>query len=178
MRLTQLKKGSDLRIPAMIPEWTGRLDYPDAIGRYNMFRLLLPVLFPSWRFFSSIGPSPRIEYAFLQNEQDAPVSWHAFRPRPSRLSLGQQLRRLLWNPHWNETLYINSCAERLFDQYSDMRAQEIMRRMLVAANSGEIAIAPGARYLVYRISAVIREGDDVTQPVLFSAKPALLRRVA
>ena len=59
-----------------------------------------------------------------------------------------------------------------------MREQEIMRRMLVAAGTGEITVEPGAHYLLYRISAVIREGDDVTQALMFCARPALIRKMA
>lgn len=29
----------------------------------NSFRLLLPAIVPSWRFFDEIAPSPRVEYA-------------------------------------------------------------------------------------------------------------------
>jgi hypothetical protein len=143
-----------------------------------MLKLLLPVIFPSWRFFSSIGPSPRIEIAFLQNEHQAPQSWQEFRPRPARISLKQNLCRLFWNPQWNETLYMNSCAERLFDAPSTMREQEIMRRLLVAVHAGEITIDAHARYLVYRIRALIRDDQLVSQPVLFMARPALLQGAA
>ncbi len=140
-----------------------------------MLKLLLPVIFPSWRFFSSIGPSPRIQFAFLQNEGDEPAHWQAFRPLPARVSLKQGLRRLLWNPVWNETLYMHSCAERLFDTYTEMREQEIMRRLLAAVRTGEITLPPDAKYLVYRICAVIREVQELTEPVMFMAKPVFIQ---
>lgn len=68
--------------------------------------LLLPVLFPSWRFFRAVEPSPRIE---ILREGD----WCESHPRPDRISFGTQLRRMIWNPHWNRYLYSVSLSERL-----------------------------------------------------------------
>lgn len=143
-----------------------------------MIRLLLPVIFPSWRFFSSIGPAPRIDYGFLRTGEDAPSQWQEFRPRPHELTLLQGLARLFWNPQWNEFLYMNSCAERLFDAPNDMREKEIMRRLQAALAAGEITAPADARQLVYRIRAVIREGAEVSEPVLFTARPASIESAA
>ena len=139
-----------------------------------MLKLLLPVIFPSWRFFSSIGPSPRIHFAFLTNENDEPDVWQEFRPRPAKISLKSGLWRLLHNPEWNETLYINTCAERLFEGYSEMREREIMRRILEAICNGEIKAEAAKPYVTYRISAVMREGQVTRQLVTFVATPVLL----
>jgi hypothetical protein len=139
-----------------------------------MLKLILPVIFPSWRFFSSIGPSPRIHIAFLQNENDETDAWQEFRPRPAKVSLKSGLWRLLHNPEWNETLYINTCAERLFEGYSEMREQEIMRRILAAIHRGEIKVDTTKPYVTYRISAVMREGQVIGQQVTFVATPVLI----
>jgi hypothetical protein len=139
-----------------------------------MLKLLLPVIFPSWSFFSSIGPSPRIHIAFLQHENDEPDTWQEFRPRPAKVSLKNGLWRLLHNPEWNETLYINTCAERLFEGYSEMREREIMRRILAAIHSGEITVDADKPYVTYRISAVMREGPVISQQVTFVATPVLV----
>lgn len=140
-----------------------------------MFKLFLPILFPSWRFFSSIGPSPRISYAFLNNEDDEPGFWHEFRPAPDKIPLKKLLFNLFHNPQWSETLYINTCAERLFEGYSAIREQEIMQRIMMALVD-EIATNSDARYLVYRISAVVRDVKAVKQQVTFVSKPALINR--
>ncbi len=139
-----------------------------------MLKLILPVIFPSWRFFSSIGPSPRIQFTFLLNENDESQVWQDFRPCPARVSFIQGLRRLFWNPEWNETLYINTCAERLFDEYSLSCEQEIMRRILVTVSRENIFHAENDIYLQYRLCAVVREGSEITQPVVFMSKPAAL----
>lgn len=136
--------------------------------------LFLPVLFPSWRFFSGIGPSPRIDYAILQHKNDTPRIWQEFRPKPQRISFGETIRRLFWNPKWNETLYINSCAERLFAEYSPMREQEMMRRIVKEVRAQHIAEESSTRFLVFRIHAVIRDHHTVTQTLLFTSQPALL----
>jgi len=140
-----------------------------------MLKLILPVLFPSWRFFSSIGPSPRIHIAFLKNENDEAGDWQEFRPKPFKISFAKGLLRLFHNPQWNEMLYINTCAERLFEGYSEMREQEIMHRIQSAIKAGEISTNTGARYVTYRISALMREGQVVSQPVTFIANPVLLK---
>jgi hypothetical protein len=143
-----------------------------------MLKLCLPVIFPSWRFFSSIGPSPRIHFTFLKNENDEPDAWQEFRPRPAKVGLKNGLWRLLHNPEWNETLYINTCVERLFEGYSEMREREIMRRILTAIHSGEITVDADKLYVTYRISAVMREGQVIGQQVTFVATPVLLSELS
>ena len=137
-----------------------------------MIKLILPILFPSWRFFSAIDASPRIQFAFLENEIAEPHLWYEFRPRPARISFIESLCRLLWNPRWNETLYLNTCAEHLLDEYSVMREQEILNRILSAVSEGEITLDPNTHFLLFRISTVIRENKLVTQPVMFISKPS------
>ena len=120
-----------------------------------MLKLLLPVIFPSWRFFSSIGPSPRIHYAFLQTESDEPQEWHEFRPRLEHVSFKESLWRLLHNPRWNETLYINTCAERLFEGHSEMREHEIQTYVASGepmGKAGAYAVQGGAAAFTAHIS--------------------------
>lgn len=72
--------------------WQGRFS---TLRELTVLKLLLPIIFSSWQFFSSRGPSPRIHYAFLQNENDEPQEWREFRPRPARVSFKDGLCRLL-----------------------------------------------------------------------------------
>ena len=92
--------------------------------------LLLPALIPSWRFFSDIAPSPRIEVCLLQAHEASAVQskrtsqwtaqwtaqlsaqWQDFRPPPHTVSFAQMAARLFWNARRNEDLYFVSCAER------------------------------------------------------------------
>ncbi len=73
----------------------------------GLIRLFLPILFPSWRFFQEIGPSPRIEYR-LADEPD----WQPLDPIPDRLGAVAILRRLFHAPDWNAHLYLVSTAIR------------------------------------------------------------------
>lgn len=106
-------------------------------------QLLLPALVPSWNFFDIIAPAPFIEYAALQNKDDTP-NWQAFRPRPQRLSTVPILRRLFWNPNWNESLFLVSCAERLLTEPTDHSRNEILARI-------KADITPSISYLQFRL---------------------------
>lgn len=139
-----------------------------------MLNLILPVIFPSWRFFSGIGPSPRIQYAFLESESAEAEEWFEFRPSIKEVGFKRGLFRLFYNPEWNETLYINTCAERLFEGYSSMREQEIMKRLLAAVRAGEIAVKPHCAFFTYRLVALMREEQGIVQPVTFTATPVLI----
>ena len=139
-----------------------------------MLLRLLPALLPSWRFFDSIGPSPRIDYAWLgatDSPENAP--WQAFRPLPARLSWWQFMRRLFWNPHWNETLFIVRCAERMLEGDTGFPEAEIQRRLRRAARSGELSRVvtdPDAR-LVFRIRAVMPDESRHEGQVVFVSAP-------
>lgn len=106
-------------------------------------QLLLPALVPSWNFFDIIAPAPFIEYAALKNKSDTP-HWQEFRPRPQRLSCVQMLKCLFWNPNWNETLFLVSCAERLLSEPTDHSHNEILTRI-------KADIPPGIPYLQFRL---------------------------
>ena len=124
-----------------------------------MIKLLLPILFPSWRFFSNIGASPRVEFGFVADINAQPTEWILFRPLPARVGFWRGLGRLWHNPKWNECLYVNTCAEHLFDSHSVFYEQEIGRRLLATIAAGEYVVPHDARFMVYRIRAVVRDGE-------------------
>jgi hypothetical protein len=133
-----------------------------------MLRLLLPALIPSWRFFDYIAPSPRIQFAIVAKTDDPAAHWQEFRPRPAHLSFVCMLQRLLWNPLWNESLYMLSCAERLIDEPSAMRVDELLTRIADAIAHGEAGDKINrSDYLIVRIVVVKREGEQITQRVSF-----------
>lgn len=132
------------------------------------FALLLPALIPSWNFFDVIAPSPRIEIARLAAPDDA-RAWHEFRPRPRRVSPLEMLRRLVWNPRWNETLFLVSCAERLVDHPTPHSEDEIFRRI-----AADLIREPGEPWLVFRLVFVSRQGEAIEREVLFEAEPRRL----
>ncbi len=95
---------------------------------FKTFGLLLPALIPSWRFFDEIAPSPRIEYVLLRQENEEGRDWKEVKPRPSHVPISRMLRRMIWNPDWNETLFLMSCAERLMAYPTDHSQHEILKR--------------------------------------------------
>ncbi|KMW60580.1 hypothetical protein AIOL_000742 [Candidatus Rhodobacter oscarellae] len=121
----------------------------------HLLRLLLPALVPSWRFFKSIEPSPRVQW----RAQDG--VWEEFRPRPNMLTAQGYLRRLVWNPRWNEGLYLVSLSERLLDGQLSFSRAEILR--IVAKEHPEIA----AERLQFRLVFVARDGERIVEEVLY-----------
>ncbi|MCI4664539.1 MAG: hypothetical protein MRY74_07440 [Neomegalonema sp.] len=128
--------------------------------------LLAPALAPSWRFFDEIAPSPRVEYTLLPTGDAAPTQWREFRPRPDRLSLRAMIRRLFWNPHWNEGLFLVSCSERLIDGKVDFSRREIMDRVVAEVRS--IANPPEhLPYVRFRLTFLYRQNQTVEKHVLY-----------
>jgi len=132
-----------------------------------MLQLLLPALVPSWRFFDRIGPAPCVEFAITDGEDDHPA-WQEVRPTPDRLPPADTIVRLFWNPRRNESLYLVSCAERLLDDPSAVRAAELVRSVADALRlDGVIGARPGMRWLRVRIVQVTREQDEQVRHVAY-----------
>jgi len=136
-------------------------------------KLLFPALIPSWNFFDVIAASPRVEYARLRSPQEAGGGWREFRPRPQRVSVPVMLRRLLWNPRWNEALFVVSCAERLLDEPTAHSEDEIFRRI-----AADLADGPddgeGGTWLSFRIVLVSEDAGTVVRETAFVAEPRRL----
>jgi hypothetical protein len=98
-------------------------------------RLLLPAIVPSWRFFDAVTASPRVDYVVLEPFEPGPdegdPTWREFRPRPEVVTPATMLRRLLWNPQWNESLFLVSLAERLIHAATAQTALHSQRELLL-----------------------------------------------
>ncbi len=140
-----------------------------------MLKLWLPVICPSWRFFNAIGPSPRIEYAF----DTAASQWQLFRPRPASLPLRQRLVRFIYNPEWNEYLYINGCAERVLNGEAPIErwALEIAQRLHRAMTLGEIHPPQDASRFCFRIGYWQRDHGQLHFQIGYHSTPTLLTQV-
>ncbi|MCG8441204.1 MAG: hypothetical protein MI723_05270 [Caulobacterales bacterium] len=140
------------------------------------FALLLPVLFPSWRFFAYIAPSPRIETALLGSADETARRWREFRPRPAHVPAHVMVRRMFWNPRWNETLFLVTCAEALLESGSPRRLHEIVSRV-----SSELAHGDGdggaPRHLQIRLVTVRRGEDGLAREEVYRS-PVLPLRAA
>lgn len=134
----------------------------------NPVQLLLPALIPSWNFFEAVEASPRVEYALL-NQPAGAADWREFRPRPDRLSVPAMLGRLFWNPRWNESLFLVTCAERLLDEPTAHSEDEIFRR--IAADLADAAA--DAPWLTFRLMLVDDDNGVLSRDVAYVAEPRL-----
>lgn len=134
----------------------------------NTLKLIFPALIPSWRFFSSVAPSPRVEYALSVDALTPPKDWFEFRPRPEHVPFVQMLRRMLWNPQWNETLYLVSCSERLIAAPTQHSAQEIQKRVARDVMRGPPPPSP-ATMLYFRLVFLDRIGADIIKSIEYES---------
>lgn len=135
-----------------------------------MLTLWLPALIPSWRFFDRIGPAPSIEYSLAAGDDD----WRDVRPRPARVSPVAMVGRLLWNRRWNERLYLISCAERLLDDPTIERVDELCSRVaeIVRAEHGAPGDAAAVSIRIRIVEATRQDGRIVRRVVFVSdARP-------
>ncbi|MBO9546863.1 hypothetical protein [Caulobacter sp.] len=139
-------------------------------------KLLLPALIPSWNFFDVIAPSPRVEYARLRSIGDTAGDWKPFRPRPQRLSPLEMLTRLVWNPCWNESLFLVSCAERLCDDETAHSESEIFKR--IAADVVREPQDAERPWLCFRVVFVSRAGEALVDEVQYQPAPRRLAEIA
>lgn len=139
------------------------------------FKLLLPALIPSWNFFDVIADSPRIEYAHLSSPKAQDRAWREFRPRPAQVSPVQTLARLVWNPRWNEALFVVSCAERLLAEPTAHSKDEIFRRIAAdLVDRGETDRA----WLAFRIVLLSEQDGAIVRETAFVAEPRRLQAIA
>lgn len=137
----------------------------------HTLKLLLPALIPSWNFFDVIAPSPRIQFTLLNKEDEPPHEWHEFRPRPIHISFIQMLKRMLWNPTWNESLYMLSCAERLIEKYTPHSEDEILQRIIKELkNTPENALLLNATHLQFRLIVIQRKNEQLHEELTFLSR--------
>lgn len=143
---------------------------------FTGLRLLLPAIIPSWRFFDAVTASPRLDYAVLAASDDQRQQWQEFRPRTASLSPGAMLRRLLWNPQWNENLFLVSLAERLMSAASTPETVAHSQRELLLRVARHLdrhnACDPDA-WLQIRLRLVSRDGpgEQVVSETVYLSSP-------
>jgi len=137
----------------------------------STLKLLLPALLPSWRFFDVIAPSPRVQFTLLSTETESPHAWHEFRPRPATLSFATMLKRMIWNPEWNESLFLTSCAERLMEHPTQHSEDEIMTRIINdLRNNTQNSAMMAATHVQFRLLLVQRQGAQLHQNVTYHSR--------
>jgi len=137
----------------------------------RLLKLLLPALIPSWNFFDIITPSPRVQYALLNTENETASVWYEFRPRPQHVSFPTMLGRMLWNPAWNESMYIISCAERILEQPTQHSEDEILNYIIKdLSNKPATNEQVPTDFIQFRLLVVERDGAALQQVVTFYSR--------
>ena len=132
---------------------------------WKLVLLILPALIPSWRFFKVIEPSPRLQWATLDAVGEVQGPWREARVRPRSVSCFQMVVRLFWNPVWNETLYLMSCAERVVQSPTEHCIKEIRHRI-----TPEVAAAQtGAASFCFRLALVQNADMGQRYDVVFTS---------
>lgn len=145
--------------------YTGLTQFALSSDMRKTLSLILPVLIPSWRFFKSIEPSPRVQWALVIASTGTAPNWQEFRPRPKSVSPLQMLCRLFWNPVWNEFLFLVSCAERIHDHPTNHSINEIQHRI-----RSELVPTPQPSHdtsLQFRLVFVERTDETLSETVVF-----------
>ncbi len=138
----------------------------------HTLKLLLPALLPSWNFFDVIAPSPRIQFALLNTKNETPQQWQTFRPRPDNITFKQMLTRMLWNPRWNESLFVMSCAERIIAQHTQPLVRQHSEDEILKRISQELSVtlSPEENYLQFRLELVQRQGEKLRHDIVFHSR--------
>lgn len=104
--------------------------------------------------------------------------WQEFRPRPQNLTFMQMAKRMVWNPWWNETLFITSCAERLIkdeQEYGAHSTAEIISRIRQGIEKGKFAPDTfdtndrRSKFFQFRLTFVSRQNEQLEKHILFTS---------
>lgn len=141
----------------------------------RLLALLLPGLIPSWKFFKSIEPSPRVQWRLLTPANGHLENWQEFHPRPQQVTVVQTIKRLFWNPQWNEYLFFVSLAERLTINPTEHSRREILQRLTHHAKSG----SNGHTHLQFRLVFIRRDDRNpdehaIVETVTYESDPCQL----
>ena len=143
---------------------------------YAFVKLILPIFIPSWRFFHSIAPSPRVEYALL-SDINAAKNWCEFRPRRERVPFMKMLGRLFWNAPWNENLFMVSCAERLIENPTAHSHDEIAWRIAKELSANDLP-SQDICFLIFRVVFIYEEDNKrMTSHILYSSEPQDIKNI-
>ena len=165
-------RGARTQMPDGTPRLTSLYALPVQV--IKTFGLLLPALLPSWRFFDWIAPSPRIEFTLIDPHGAEEEQWQEFRPRPKHVPVATMLRRLLWNPGWNEALFLVSCAERQLERDNTHAIEEIRKRIGRSLLREPASTAPGVQ-MKFRLVFVRWDGEALERVVTYVSAPDELR---
>jgi len=78
---------------------------------------------------------------------------------------------MLWNPRWNESLFMVSCSERLMDHATKHSEDEILNRIIdeLKRNGPSIRLH-NITHLQFRLVFVKREASHLQETVTFHSR--------
>ena len=77
------------------------------------------------------------------------------------------MKRFIWNPHWNESLFLVSCAERLSQNITpEHSTREILTRL-----KRDLQAETDAPQFRFRVAFIHREDETLTQEILYTSAP-------
>ena len=80
--------------------------------------------------------------------------------------------RLLWNPQWNENLFLTSCVEKLIDDPSARAMDELLSRVAGTIDLGDNCEgAISELYLKVRALVIKRVNGAIIQEIVFISEP-------
>lgn len=75
------------------------------------------------------------------------------------------LKRLFWNPEWNEALFVLSCAERIEENPTQRSIHEINKRIL--SDISQIPPPQTAQSMQFRLVFIHENETGQSQDILF-----------
>jgi hypothetical protein len=132
-------------------------------------KILSPALFPSWRFFDTVVPAPRIEYRILQSPQKKPSRWEKLYPKPFQVSLLQKIISIFWNPRWNEYLFLINCVESFIKKPTKKNEVEVVK--LIKAELARKSIKfNDISHFKFRLLLLFREDTKLKEHIHFESR--------
>lgn len=74
---------------------------------------------------------------------------------------------MLWNPKWNESLYLVSCAERIIEEHTVHSENEILNRIQKELTSKKPTTAT---HLQFRLLFIQRQEHKLIEKVMFTSR--------
>jgi hypothetical protein len=132
-------------------------------------KLLLPAIFPSWRFFDTCAPSPRIEFILLETIKKKSSCWKELYPKPFKLSFSKMLIHIFWNPRWNEYLFLIYCVEKFITNPTEKNKEKILYLIKIELGRNSINFTD-TPYYQFRLIFLFRDDTKLEKQILFKSK--------
>jgi len=87
------------------------------------------------------------------------------------------LWRVIWNPKWNETLFVVSCAERLLAGVNPAHSEAEILYRLKRDHTLLYPKQQGVSHIRFRLLLLSRQGQELLQEVAYMSLPKALANI-